>query len=1032
MTSRILYMIFLSGISLNNTAQIIDEKNFTLYSTKDGLSNNNVICIEQDLYGYLWIATQKGLNRFDGSAFQQFYSDSSRNSLPQDLAHQMRWLDKEQLAIITLSGLHIINTRTLESRNLIIPADSLPFQVNRVFDALMDKNGNIFIITSTGFYQFNNKDELVFRYDHFSRKHVETKAAAFGLNIIMTENNTLLLSTFAGPYLYNIIQKDLHPVGNTDDAFYRQIAPSKKMFTIMHSDENSFSVIIPGDNEFSLFDIPNKRKYLIKVPFTISDKFDSRSKLLRLNDSVFAINSRLNGFYLIDYDKLTNSYDMRPQLYFENYLCTSLLLDRNNRLWIGTNKGLFREKRSKGIIELITTPQQSTTYRSDILMIAVSNNKVFAGTAGEGLMVLNRDSLKTLKRIDFSKYGDTPYYANIVNSAITIHKDTLYIGTTGAWVNTKNLTKGEIDFSHVDSTYDGIDILFKDSRNNIYLKKASSNIFYYRAANDKKFIMVDYSTDLSPLVIGSAINIAEDPEGNIWFSGNGMTRFNYRLQKFDRILDSFPSIKTGSKKVTSNLVFDKEGKMYFGVRGNGLIIYDPYKNKFSHITRSDGLPDNTIFAVYLYNNKLWLGTESGLANYDLATKNISSFGTADGIPTDSYGTYSLYYDSTHQQLYGAFKNILFRFNPDMLTKNNSPPIFFIGKIDVTGKETIYHPADKINLSYNHNNLIVNLASINFEDAYQQQFAYRLVKDGNEPWQETGSQRNIIFSNLSPGNHKLQVKVYIRNNSWPEQIKEINIVILPPFWKTTWFFVLIALLLSTIIYYLHRRRINHITQKANVDKLLAQTEMKALHSQMNPHFIFNCLNSIREMILNNENSQASLYLSKFARLIRITLNHSSKPFVSLEDTIDYLQRYLEMEQIRTSNFNYIMDVDKNLQPDEVFLPPMLIQPFIENAIWHGASPEKEMKLSIQFKRKQNELICIIDDDGIGIETSLRNKEPQLNYQSVGISNIRQRMQVLNEKYNLRSTIEIEDKSHFSSNNHTGTIVTLHLPIKTSEL
>ena len=208
-------------------------------------------------------------------------------------------------------------------------------------------------------------------------------------------------------------------------------------------------------------------------------------------------------------------------------------------------------------------------------------------------------------------------------------------------------------------------------------------------------------------------------------------------------------------------------------------------------------------------------------------------------------------------------------------------------------------------------------------------------------------------------------------------------------------------------------------------------MKALHAQMNPHFIFNCLNSIREMILNNENEQASLYLSKFARLIRITLNHSSKSFVSLEDTIDYLERYLEMEQIRKSNFKYTIDVDDNLQRNEIFLPPMLIQPFIENAIWHGASPGKEMRINIQFKRETHKLICIIEDDGIGIETSLKNKETQINYESVGIANIKQRIQVLNEKYNLQSTIDIKDKSGLNLAGETGTIVTLHLPIKTTE-
>ena len=327
--------------------------------------------------------------------------------------------------------------------------------------------------------------------------------------------------------------------------------------------------------------------------------------------------------------------------------------------------------------------------------------------------------------------------------------------------------------------------------------------------------------------------------------------------------------------------------------------------------------------------------------------------------------------------------------------------------------------------------MVHLGSINFEDAYQQQFAYRLVKNGEEAWEMIGSQRSIIFNNLSPGTHKIQVKVFTRNNSWPEQIREINVMISPPFWKTIWFYLLIGLIIAAVLYYFHRRRVNYVTQKANIDKQLAQTEMKALHAQMNPHFIFNCLNSIREMILNNENEQASLYLSKFARLIRITLNHSSKQFVSLADTIDYLERYIEMEKIRSSHFTYNIEVSEDLNTNDVMVPPMLIQPFIENAIWHGASPKKNMDIHIAFRKKGNELICIVEDNGVGIEESLKNKEQIAQQPSVGIENIRQRIGLLNEKYNLRSLLSIEDKVNSPNRNGTGTIVTLHLPIKTNE-
>jgi hypothetical protein len=1005
-------------------SQEFDEKNFTLYTTKDGLSHNYNNVITQDSYGYIWIATYKGLNRFDGTGFRQFYSDSGHNSLPQNLLIKLKWLDNKQLAIPTFTGLHIINTENLIGQNLFIPPDPVHpnYFVNRVCDASSGKNGDIFVITTSGFYHFNNKKQLIFRYDYFSEVK-SPKIWGFGWNINKIDDNTLLLSTWAGPYIYYINQKDLHPVKSTDDPFYQKIAASQKLITGLKDEEFARNVIVPNENDFSLFDIPSRKEYLLRASFPIADNFvgDERATFIRINDSTFILNSKKNGFYLIHYDRLNNSYQFLPKVFFDGYLCNSFLIDNKHRLWIATNKGLFRQKRPTGKIVQVSL-NEKTEKEQSILSMSVANNRVFAGT-DNGLLVLESDNLKKLQKIDLSNEGNK--FVNFFLCSATDKKDTLYTGIAGFWINTKNLSHGKIALVQLDTTFKGTDLAFGDSRNGVYLKKASVNTFYYREANGK-FRILDYKKQLSQ--IGEARTMAEDPEGNIWFGGWTVQRFNRKLQQFDTILNAFPKINNNTS-VSSNIVFDKKGNIYFGTWENGLIIYDMIAKKFTHLTRQEGLPDNTIQALCYHNNKIWMGTESGLANYDVSTKRISSFGIADGIPTDPMASYFLSYDSANQQLYGAFRNIIFHFDPDQLTKNDSPPNFLIESLIIAGKETIDHPAANIDLSYKKNNIVVTLNAINFEDAYQQRFAYRLLKNGDEPWQETGSQKSIIFSDLSPGIYKLQAKVYTRSQSWPEQIQEITINIRPPIWRTTWFLLLAIVLMLFLLYLFYRLRIRQIRQKADIDKAMAQTEMKALHAQMNPHFIFNCLNSIREMILNNENKQASHYLNKFAQLIRITLNQSSKPFVSLENTIDYLQRYLEMEKIRTSNFTHTIELDEDLTQSDIVLPPMLIQPFIENAIWHGAaSPDQPMKIDIRFEKEQQQLLCIIDDDGIGIERSLKNKEAQLGHDPVGIDNIKQRIRVLNEKYNMQSTITIEDKSSLVPKNGTGTIVKLRLPIK----
>lgn len=379
-------------------------------------------------------------------------------------------------------------------------------------------------------------------------------------------------------------------------------------------------------------------------------------------------------------------------------------------------------------------------------------------------------------------------------------------------------------------------------------------------------------------------------------------------------------------------------------------------------------------------------------------------------------------------MYGGFNNTIVRFNPDELSKNSSPPEFFIESIVTSGTESISHPADKAEFSYKHNNLVINLAAINFEDAYQQQFAYRFVRNGNEPWQQAGAQRSIIFSNLSPGDHRLQLKVFIKNNSWPEQVKEIYIIIRPPFWQKKWFIILAALLFFCALYLLYRYRIRSVRQKANIDRQLAELEIKGLHAQMNPHFIFNSLNSIKEMILQDEKQHASRYLSKFAQLIRTNLDQSRQTFITVRQCIDHLQQYLDMEKIRFDNFNYRIDVDEGL-PDDIRMVPMLIQPMVENAIWHGLRNQAgEKNLFIRFYISGRQLVCEIEDNGIGIRQSMKDKAGrQPTHRSLGIESVQERLNVLNEKYNMNSSLEIIDRMELAGNKTSGTLVILRLNI-----
>lgn len=200
--------------------------------------------------------------------------------------------------------------------------------------------------------------------------------------------------------------------------------------------------------------------------------------------------------------------------------------------------------------------------------------------------------------------------------------------------------------------------------------------------------------------------------------------------------------------------------------------------------------------------------------------------------------------------------------------------------------------------------------------------------------------------------------------------------------------------------------------AIINQQLAEAQITALQAQMNPHFIFNALNSIKRMILDNQQQGASRYLSKFAHMIRLTLNQSKVVFASLQENLEYLESYLEMEKLRFGDtFTWSVAVDEGLDEEEVMIPTLMIQPLVENAIWHGLMhQEGEKKLQLSFSKLQQTITCTIEDNGIGIKKSEQLKlQHNAAHKSVGLENLRNRIKILNEKYKTNCRLQITDLS-----------------------
>jgi len=228
-------------------------------------------------------------------------------------------------------------------------------------------------------------------------------------------------------------------------------------------------------------------------------------------------------------------------------------------------------------------------------------------------------------------------------------------------------------------------------------------------------------------------------------------------------------------------------------------------------------------------------------------------------------------------------------------------------------------------------------------------------------------------------------------------------------------ILILLITSYLVY-----RSNKEKNKAN--KMLV---LKSLRAQMNPHFIFNALNSVNSFISKNDERAANRYLSDFSSLMRDVMENSQEDFISLTKEIDILKMYLKLENHRfKEKFDYSFEVDEVINTEEVVIPPMLIQPYIENAVWHGLRYKKEKGfLKVTISQHETAIVIVIEDDGIGRKKSQEIKtENQKVLQSTGLKNIDSRLKIISEIYKAKLDVKIEDADAI---NHTGTKVTIHV-------
>lgn len=568
------------------------------------------------------------------------------------------------------------------------------------------------------------------------------------------------------------------------------------------------------------------------------------------------------------------------------------------------------------------------------------------------------------------------------------------------------------------------------------------HVSYLHELNNSRYVLKNFTLSTSrhlAMALSSGVVILTDPvkhptfasasykEGENFFNGRSYRAFYDRAQHLwfsnifglQELTGQQPSSHHTQHPLLSKRINDmgqlEDGTMVLATDGFGLLFY---KNGqiTRRITRENGLSNNICKRLFLEKDYLWVVTNNAVNRILLKA----------GHPVESFDYTNSILDNDVNELYIAKDTAYFATNHGLVFFAKRPfdrtqeiPRAMISAI-FSNKHLLSTSTPVVRLRAAENNISFYYSAADFQN---NTLIYRYRLKPGDSWSETKNRRLDFFA-VEPGAYTFELSARTSNSQWGKSAK-VNFVVEAHFWQSVWFILLLILAAGLTFYKLAlivtKQQKDKEQQRLLLRNKILMLEQQALQAMMNPHFVFNVMNSIQHYINTKNTSSANQILTGFARLIRKNLDMCTKSFISVEEELAYLNLYLKLEKTRFGDqLTYSIQIDDRIDQDETMIPSMILQPYIENAIWHGIMPKGAGgKLVIVMKLDtEDNLIISITDDGIGIENSIRDK--QEDHVSKGMKLTRDRISLLNQivQYPIQITI--------NQNGTAGTTISILVP------
>ena len=974
MQKPILNILIIFTVFINlSTAQY----SFVNYDYTNGMPLDEVKEIVEDKIGYIWLGGPLGLSRFDGKNFTHYYLGSETYNVAGNIVNDIKVTPSgDVVAVYEDNGISIYNHQTDSFRSKKYDSSyGSNFPQYSIFFVYIENDTSAYLgADREGLFHINLKtlDSKKIALDYIAydmqpdpthdQSYYVTGGGLHRLNMASLELDKLTNQGFSGINIFN------------DDVWYNGYVNLIKKYNTDSGTDRVYNLVSQS----------------IVRGWTIVDK----NLWVATSSGIEVIDT--SSAELITIMKAgTGIHDLQGSFIYEIYK------DSKNRVWVASDGGIGLYDPSKAYF---TRSQMLKNQSTDLSKID-SNN--FLSMDFYNHKVYHIKERGKEKEVRIEKGLKEPIEA-IHNRNRTL---VLFFNGVGEYHKNDN-TISKYDCPFTESGDRGLVDLFIEDDKWIGIYRYRNIMVAWNKVTDKRDTL-KFEREPRGIV---PIN-----DGNVLIYGVNLL-WKYNLASgiaTQHPLDDKQYAPLGADIVKIEKI---KSSFWIGTRINGV-----FKASYNgdglvlekHYNEDDGLTNNNVVKLYVdeYNN-LFIQCRSNIFMLDKVKDRFFTLGGSNDLNLQI--TYDLIVIDSIVYALGAQSKSLDLHNVDTSISDFKTNIEFI---KLNGVKNLEYSSDKTSLKHTENNLNITFNTIEYGDPSSIRHRYRLTTTGEWIYLDPGN-RSIQLMAMAEGKYNFQLSTGNGNGLWSRPL-DWKFSITPPFWKAWWFLLFIFSTLALIGYFIYKLRMNQLNKLNKMDLKLAELESESLRAQMNPHFVFNALNSIKFYIIKNSKEEAADYLTKFSQLIRAVLRNSTQKEITLRDELEALTLYLQIENLRLNQpFEYKINIAEDIDPLTTAFPPLIIQPFVENSIWHGFAHKKTPgKLTINIHKEMDKLNIEVIDDGVGREKSKEIEKSRERKRSYGVALTVTRLINITDKAEIQ-IIDLYDNNGLGN----GTKVEIELPFR----